>query len=582
MKKYFSSFISHFSSRRGFTLIELMVVLSVTAVLGALGIAGFNNYNKVQVLQNAANELITTFNTARSRAQSQVKLCSAPQVLEGYGVDISIADESYTLNSRCSGVGSFIISTKKLPDKITFISPTTTSFFFPVITGGVTQAGNITLLGYGMQKNIVVSPYGGISMQLAPTVFPTPTPTSAPLPTSTPAPTPTPTPLPGPIGWWKMDGNANDSSGNGNNGTVTGATLTTDRYGQANKAYNFNGVANNIAVLSNVLLNITQEISITAWVKTNTAKWDRIMQKYTAPSGGNIPLYSLSQRGLAGSGWGCEFDNGADGGNGSGGYRQIFSATPVSAGVWYHVVCTGSKSGSYFRVYVNGVQKANASWFSAGNLNIGTNGSDLNIGRSRDASFDGTVDDVRIYNRALSAAEVTALYNEAPPPTPTSTPTPTPVPTSTPTPIPPTPTPTPIPPTPNTYSQSFTNGVIAADQCTAWNNWRSSLTSVYSTITLKGSIDPVGVSCTGAAANTICNNLRTATATSISCGGRIWNIGGCGSETAGLSSGVVSIGTCSCDVGYMVRPCLGVAPNWGGINGPTCNASSQTITVVCQ
>ena len=44
------------------------------------------------------------------------------------------------------------------------------------------------------------------------------------------------------VGWWKFDGDATDSSGNGNDGTVNGATLTTDRHGQANSAYSFDGV----------------------------------------------------------------------------------------------------------------------------------------------------------------------------------------------------------------------------------------------------------------------------------------------------------------------------------------------------
>ena len=43
-------------------------------------------------------------------------------------------------------------------------------------------------------------------------------------------------------GWWKFDGDATDSSGNGNDGTVNGATLTTDRHGEANRAYSFDGV----------------------------------------------------------------------------------------------------------------------------------------------------------------------------------------------------------------------------------------------------------------------------------------------------------------------------------------------------
>ncbi|MDP2638083.1 MAG: prepilin-type N-terminal cleavage/methylation domain-containing protein [Candidatus Levybacteria bacterium] len=189
----------------GFTLVELMVVLSISAILGTLGIAGFNNYNRFQIIQNAASDLVTTFNTARSRAQSQVKLGSScttgdSSILEGYSVDISDDNVSYTLNSHCSGsILPNEISKKKLPDNVSFINVSTASFFFPVITGGVKDAGSITLSGYGMEKNIVVNPYGGISMQLTPTIFPTSTPIPTAAPTSTPAPTSAPTPTPTPV-----------------------------------------------------------------------------------------------------------------------------------------------------------------------------------------------------------------------------------------------------------------------------------------------------------------------------------------------------------------------------------------------
>ena len=51
-------------------------------------------------------------------------------------------------------------------------------------------------------------------------------------------------PTNGLVGYWPFNGNANDISGNGNNGTVNGATLTSDRNGVANKSYSFDGVTN--------------------------------------------------------------------------------------------------------------------------------------------------------------------------------------------------------------------------------------------------------------------------------------------------------------------------------------------------
>lgn len=64
--------------------------------------------------------------------------------------------------------------------------------------------------------------------------------------TTTLAQVPSYVPTNGLVGYWPFNGNANDESGNGNNGTVNGATLTSDRFGSTNAAYSFNGVSNYI------------------------------------------------------------------------------------------------------------------------------------------------------------------------------------------------------------------------------------------------------------------------------------------------------------------------------------------------
>ena len=61
-------------------------------------------------------------------------------------------------------------------------------------------------------------------------------------------------PADGLVGWWPFNGNANDESGNGNNGIVNGATLTTNRFGTQNSAYSFNGT-NCITIPDNSIFN---------------------------------------------------------------------------------------------------------------------------------------------------------------------------------------------------------------------------------------------------------------------------------------------------------------------------------------
>ncbi len=129
------------------------------------------------------------------------------------------------------------------------------------------------------------------------------------------------------------------------------------------------------------------------------------------------------------------------------------------------------------------------------------------------------------------------------------------------------------------YSESFVGGMTPDLQCTAWQSYRAALSGPYTLVTIRGTYDPTGVSCSGSTANQICQALRNGTTTTISCGGRNWNIGPCGSGIELNSS--TQTGDCGCwNPDYIVRPCIG-NDNWGGANTDTCGAPSQTLEVVC-
>jgi hypothetical protein len=101
---------------------------------------------------------------------------------------------------------------------------------------------------------------------------------------------------------------------------------------------------------------------------------------------------------------------------------------------------------------------------------------------------------------------------------------------------------------------------------------------VFSTVAIYGSNHPQGVTCVGAAANTICQALGDGQAANVMCNGRTWTVGICGS---GIELAANAICQCSTP-GYSVRPCIGQAnPNWGGVNTNTCSGPSQTIEVIC-
>jgi hypothetical protein len=78
------------------------------------------------------------------------------------------------------------------------------------------------------------------------------------------------------VGYWPFNGNANDESGNGNDGTVTGATLITDRFGKTNKAYSFDG-NDLISIPHAATLNMLDSLSFSVWVKPETLTGTRMI-----------------------------------------------------------------------------------------------------------------------------------------------------------------------------------------------------------------------------------------------------------------------------------------------------------------
>jgi hypothetical protein len=127
------------------------------------------------------------------------------------------------------------------------------------------------------------------------------------------------------------------------------------------------------------------------------------------------------------------------------------------------------------------------------------------------------------------------------------------------------------------FSQMFTSGQASPQQCTAWNTFRTALSGNYNSITMKGSNDNVGLTCTGNAANQLCQALHNGTTLTVACNNQNWSVGNC--------TGIELTATgpfCNCNATYVARPCINNL-NWGGIKGnSSCSQPSQTITVICQ
>jgi len=215
------------------------------------------------------------------------------------------------------------------------------------------------------------------------------------------------------VGWWPFNGNANDESGNGNHGTVYGATLTTDRFGNQNGAYNFNGVNNWIQVQDHVSLR-PNHITISAWIYTYISNENPVVTKTRignpfGPDGGE--QYSLFQSPYSFQSTGGSFQIKRNGNcvNGGIGWVRITQADSMfNFGLWQLI--TATYDGIVMKLYKNNVLIGIHSPLPGGIDNC--SGGTLNFGRYWDSNFfNGKLDDIGIWNRALTQQEITNLYN---------------------------------------------------------------------------------------------------------------------------------------------------------------------------
>jgi len=192
------------------------------------------------------------------------------------------------------------------------------------------------------------------------------------------------------VGYWKFDEGTGsstiDSSGDGNNGVWYGTPAGTSGYYSAGKVGNWAGYFSNNSI-GIPIIHANQQITIAVWIKAVSTSYIQLIvhggssDQFRIQADGNLWFYSASGNSINLSTVGL---NAADGN-------------------WHFVTAVSDGTSAY--IYVDGIQKAS----STGSLNqngwsqIGTyNGVDL---------FAGSMDDLRIYNRALSASEVQAIYN---------------------------------------------------------------------------------------------------------------------------------------------------------------------------
>ncbi len=206
--------------------------------------------------------------------------------------------------------------------------------------------------------------------------------------------------------YYPFNGNANDESGNSYHGqlgdnvtTSKFPTKTTDRFGNADKAFSFDGgdyIEFNTGILSG-----DSEFSILIWINTNSTSLSRILQQRD-PSGfngeymmdlktdGKIRFFTYSN-----------------------GYKwDVSSSSSVNDGSWHHFAFVQKDNGG--QMYLDGILEDTDN--SSGKVNLLSTiktyvGADFRDLATSPKYFSGKVDNLRIYSRSLSASEIQAFFN---------------------------------------------------------------------------------------------------------------------------------------------------------------------------
>lgn len=218
----------------------------------------------------------------------------------------------------------------------------------------------------------------------------------------------------GPVGWWKLDecqgGTAYDNSGNGNNGTITiGATGTQTAMGTCqtsgtawgngatgkwNASLSLDGTDDYVTIPHKSALMPTS-VTVSGWVKFNSNSSWMIVNKAPGNTPGSYYIYGDS---LSDGMWSIF---------GPTATRYNCSVGSLTTGTWYHLVGTFDATSGVQKCYLDGKLK-NTTTGAA----LGSNISDVYLGKYTSGyQTNGQIDDVQIYNYALSADQVKLLYN---------------------------------------------------------------------------------------------------------------------------------------------------------------------------
>ncbi len=388
MKKVFN--------QKGFSLVELLIVMGIMSVIGVVGLGHYLNFQRQVILRTAADEIVAFVRMAQERSQGQHDASQWGVRFEnpaGAGVPFyaSFRGSSFTTP----------VETRFLNRMLDFSLPadgTSIDIVFDRVSGQVTgrqfRQIHLSLISGESTRAIKVSPVGVISQDL------------------------------GEIGWWRMNEGVGttlvDTSGLGHTGTLNlgtaGNTNPVNAWttGQVCSAISFDVVDDRVEVphaeIQNTVFGTSVVFTLEAWAFPRAwANWTAIMNKARGGCWGHTTngIWASAQF----NGFTCAMGSGVEPAlcNPAGSIITISHSPPLNQ--WHHITCTAD--GTNLIMFVNG-REVGRTAIAGLTHPRSSNTVPLVLGQrvvGGGPSFNGNIDEVRIYNRALSASEVRANFN---------------------------------------------------------------------------------------------------------------------------------------------------------------------------
>jgi hypothetical protein len=219
------------------------------------------------------------------------------------------------------------------------------------------------------------------------------------------------------IAYWSCDNTAYDLSGHGHNGSLNNITVTTDRFGYPRGAYYFNGSSSYISVPDAAELRLgNTDFTLNAWVR---------LDAYNSSFGSSILVKRFSG---INNGWVWTITGNSSSPVGvlsygpGGGNANAFGNTVIGTGTWAMVTSIYNLASQSLSIYVNGVLDRTVTGILPANASVTAA---LYIGRDDPSTgtsyfFQGALDEIRMYNRAINSTELQQLYTATSVPTPSS------------------------------------------------------------------------------------------------------------------------------------------------------------------